>query len=773
MLQFFMGFIKSILYIVIFLVSFPLFSQKVAVVLSGGGAKGLAHVGVLRVLEENDIPIDYIVGTSMGGLIGGFYAAGYSPDHIEEIIKSDDFMNWVNGVVNDQYNYYYTKSDDNASWINLQLSLDSTLNAKLNSNLAQDMALNFALTEMLARPSQAANYNFDSLFVPFRAMAAEIFTQQEVVLKEGALNDALRATMTVPLFYRPIRVDGKLLFDGGIYNNFPTDIAQNEFDPDVIIGVNVSSKVFNEYPFKEDEGLINNSLFYMILDKSDTESLSDKDVVIEPNLERYTALDFAKSNAIMDSGYVATLGKIKEVKSKIKRRVSCESLSEKRNQYLLKMKPLMFNNIIFKGFSIPQISYIKSLFSYEKEIFSITDIKKGYYKLVSEDYFKDIYPNIIYNKQAEGFDFEIAATPKKDLIIELGGNIASRSISQVFLGLQFHNFNGALMEHNVNFYSGRFYQSAQLKSRINFPGRSQFYLEPGLVFNKWDYLNSRDILLEDNNPPAILDQIDRRFNIDLGIPVGLKYKLVFNGSYFNNRDKFSNDRIFSSSDTLDLLRFNGFRYGVNISQNSLNRKQYPSSGSYFNFSLDYFDGNERYFPGSTSVKDGIQSSSRQWLRMKLAYEKYVLKTRHYSLGYSLESVFSNQPFFSTYRASIINTPVYRPLQDSQTLFLEDYRAHKYLAAGIKNIFSIDAHLDFRLEAHVFKPIHQISESTNDQLPFYEEFDDSFSTIGSAGFVYHSPLGPISIHGNYYQNASKKFGLLMHIGYLIYNKRSLD
>ncbi|MGK7393058.1 MAG: patatin-like phospholipase family protein [Candidatus Cyclobacteriaceae bacterium M3_2C_046] len=749
-------------------------AQKVALVLSGGGAKGIAHVGVLKVLEEYEIPVDYIIGTSMGAVVGGFYAAGYSADHIEEIIRSENFLSWVNGQVTENFNYYYTSAETNASWINFRLALDSTLNASFNSNLARDMSLNFALTEMLAQPSQASRYNFDSLLIPFRAIAADIFTQQEQVLHSGSLNEAIRASMTVPLFYRPIRLDGKLLFDGGIYNNFPVDVAQKTFDPDIIIGVNVSSKVFHEYPYEQDEALINQSLLFMILDKSDPSLLGDNGIYIEPNLETYSGFDFAKAREIIDSGYVAALAALPEIRQKIKRRISCDQLAEKRNQFLLKMEPLRFNNIIFRGFNIPQISYVKSLFNIDNDYLSISDIKSGYYKLVSEDYFKDIYPNITYNQETGGYDFEISAQPERSLNLEVGGNIATRSISEVFLGINFHNFNGLLLEHNLNFYTGRFYQSALLQSRINFPGRNQFYLKPRFLANKWDFVNSQDLLGIEDKPSVFLERIDRSLGLDVGLPVGLKYKMVFHGSYFTNKDNFSNDPNFNSNDTLDVLNFRGFRYGASLSKNTLNRKQYPSWGTNFHISLDYIDGNETYHPGNTSQMAEQQEHSREWIRLKFQMERYLLKLNNYRGGYLIDGVISNQPMFSNFMATLINAPSFNPLQDSKTLFIPNFRSHSFLGLGWKNIFLINNNLDFRLEGYAFKPYRKIEESVSEkQFPVYQDFDHTVHWAGTAGFVYHSPLGPISFSANYYDDETRRFGFLLHLGYLLFNNRSLE
>ncbi len=149
--------------------------QKVGLVLSGGAAKGIAHVGVLKALEENKIPIDYLTGTSMGGVIAGCYAVGLSPHQIEEMVLSEDFQRWINGKLENDFNFYYSKNEISPSFIRINLSLDSTLSFNFKSNIANDLTLNFALAERFAVPSAIAHDNFDSLFVPLRVMASDIF----------------------------------------------------------------------------------------------------------------------------------------------------------------------------------------------------------------------------------------------------------------------------------------------------------------------------------------------------------------------------------------------------------------------------------------------------------------------------------------------------------------------------------------------------------------------------------------------------------------------
>lgn len=760
-------------FLLLFLLLSPVWAQeKVALVLSGGGAKGLAHVGVLKALEEHDIPIDYIVGTSMGGIIGGFYAAGYSPDQIEQIILSQDFQNWVNGVLGDNYNFHYFKKDNNASWLSLNLAVDSSLSTSLNSNLANDVALNFAMAEYLAGASEKANYDFDSLMVPFRAVAADIFTQNEVIMDKGILSDALRATLSVPFFYRPIKIKDKFLFDGGLYNNFPIDVAKETFDPDVIIGVNVSSKKYAEYPYDEDERLISQSLLFMLLNKTDTTLLGPNDVYIEPDLSSYSSLDFSFAKSISDSGYVETQRHLDEISKKVIRRVSCEELTERRHDFILDMKPLKFEKINLVGFKPKQVRYIRSLFNINKEVLNIYDIKVGYYKMVSEEYFKDIYPRIVYDSTLNAFRFDLHGKPRDYINIEFGGNLATRSISQIFLGLNISHFNSVLFNHNLNFYTGRFYQSFQAKTRINAPFKWQFYLEPEFTYSHWDFINANEVFLKEKQP-VILKRVDRKAGVNLGVPFGTKSKLVGSLHYISNIDRFSARPVFVSTDTLDRLNLTGYRYGLQYSRNSLNRKQYPSVGSEITLSADYMDVMERYSPGNTSMPVDDVRDHHDWFRLKLKVEKYINKEGWYSYGYYFEGVVSNQPFFSNYKATVINAPAFFPLNDSKTLLLENFRAFNYAAIGIRNVFTIKRNFDFRLEGYMFKPLKEIELVEETQSARLNQDLSRAYLAATSALVFHSPIGPIAASLNYYDNKENRFGFLFHIGYTLFNKQSLE
>jgi len=744
--------------------------QKVAVVLSGGAAKGLAHIGVLKALEENEIPIDYIVGTSMGGIIGGCYAGGMSPAQIEDIVLSREFLDWVNGRFESGRSYYYFKKENDASFLKLNLSLDSTFSFQLNTSIANDVSLNFALAEKLAQPSAIADNNFDSLFVPLRVMAADIFTQTEVVLKKGVLSDALRTTQTAPFFYNPIRIDGKYLFDGGVYNNFPVDVAQRDFNPTVIIGSNVSSKVYNSYPYGEDEKLISRSLLYMLLDKSNPNDVPPNGIYIQSNLRDYTAFDFTKAKALIDSGYFQTLRQMPEIKSKIAERRTCEAVSEARNKFNNKTPPIIVEDIRFEGFTKSQQKYFNRFFKSGKRPLYFNEVKTGYYKLVSEPYFNNLYPNFNYNQTQKNFEFKLTKRLQNNFQVDFGGVIATRNISNIFLGLNYYSFNRVLTHFTANFFAGNFYKSILLGARMDLPYLGQFYVEPELIINSWSFLQGDDVI-QQKFTPTVLNRVDRRYGINIGFPFGNQFKVVVNGSLINNNDSYIDRAVLVSTDTLDLLRVRGSRLGFSISANSLNRKQYASEGKAFSLTGNWFSLEETLTPGNTSVQNGVTIDQHAWIQGKLTLEQYF-KAGIYSSGYYLEGVFSTQPTFANYFGTVIYAPAFNPLQDSRTLLLQNFRAFNYAAGGWRNVFSLRKSLDLRLEAYAFKPLEALFE-TNFQKTGLNNDITKIYFAGTAGLVMHSTLGPISLSLNYYDDKNRQLGVLLHVGFLLFNKGAMD
>ncbi|MBT5932477.1 MAG: patatin-like phospholipase family protein, partial [Flavobacteriales bacterium] len=232
--------ISFLLFTVFFISAIGFSQQRVGLVLSGGGASALAHLGVIKALEENGIPIDYISGTSAGALIGGLYACGYSPAQIEEFVLSEDFVIMAKGKISEKNQFLFRDADRSASAISFSVSKDSIIRKSIPLNVITPSFLDFEMLMKMGHVSASYHKDFDHLFVPFRCVASDVAHKKSITFSSGNLNEAVRASMTYPLYLNPIRIHDTLYFDGGLYNNFPADVMYSEFDADYIIGSNVS-----------------------------------------------------------------------------------------------------------------------------------------------------------------------------------------------------------------------------------------------------------------------------------------------------------------------------------------------------------------------------------------------------------------------------------------------------------------------------------------------------------------------------------------------------
>jgi NTE family protein len=263
---------------------------RVGLALSGGGARGGAHVGVLKVLEEMDIQVDCIAGTSMGAIIGGFYAAGYSADEIERLLVETDWNRALTDQPDRKDRTMRKKEVESEFLIPYRLGYNNgRLQAPLGVIEGQHLDQIF---QRILRPVLGTR-NFDDLPIPFRAVATDLVTSQEVVLSEGSLPDSLRASMSVPGAFDPVRIGGRILIDGGMANNLPVSVVR-DLCADVVIAVDISTPLLTEEELTSvldvTEQLTN------FLTRRTTEqqiaSLGPRDVLIVPELGDFSSADF-------------------------------------------------------------------------------------------------------------------------------------------------------------------------------------------------------------------------------------------------------------------------------------------------------------------------------------------------------------------------------------------------------------------------------------------------------------------------------------------------
>lgn len=397
------------------------------------------------------------------------------------------------------------------------------------------------------------------------------------------------------------------------------------------------------------------------------------------------------------------------------------------------------------------------------------DISKGYFELVSEDYFSNVFPNILFDSSRQKFQLQLSRRPHRNFQVDFGGVIATREISNIFLGLNYYYFNKSLVHTYLGFQTGGFYKNATARARIDNPFITKFYVEPEINYRSWDYLKNEDLLQDITS--TVLKRVNRRVKIDFGWPISDRFKMVLSTEGFNNTDRYSNDGGFVSTDTLDMLQLKGIKSTIQVSSSSLNRKQYPNAGSSLSLAASYFNADENYEPGNTSARQLSEKQDHQWFRLRLSAEQYFSKG-FYRPGYLVNAVFSNQPVFQNYMGTLVNSPAFNPLQDSPTILLENFRSFNYVAGGIRNVFILRNKLDFRLEAYLFKPFDYLVKGTDQEVIVESDLSKVYFAA-TAGIVHHSPIGPVSLSVNYYDDEENQLGVLLHAGFLLFDKHSLD
>ena len=272
---------------------------KIGVALEGGGAMGLAHIGVLKWFEEHHIPVDYVAGTSMGGLVGGFYATGMSPDELKTLIEG---MDWRK-ILGDRTPYedlsFRRKEDQRAYPNSLVFGLRDGLSLPAGLNAGHQIGL---LIDRMTLPYDELP-SFDALPVPFRCVATDLVSGKPYVFKDGSLAVALRATMSIPGAFSPVH-DGKAVFvDGGLLDNLPTDVVR-QMGAEIIIAVHLEGGPVEAKDIQSVFNVLDHSVSAM-LEENELHGLERADAVISVPLAEFRTRDYAKSVQIIERGYAA------------------------------------------------------------------------------------------------------------------------------------------------------------------------------------------------------------------------------------------------------------------------------------------------------------------------------------------------------------------------------------------------------------------------------------------------------------------------------------
>lgn len=768
----------------------PLSAQKVGLVLSGGGAKGLYHIGVIKALENNGIPIDYVAGTSMGAIIAGMYAAGYSPDEMAEICRSGQVMEWMSGHIDDRYKLYYKHMQPNAAMISIRLNSsrherDSLKNIRKNTprqqassnggiqlplSLISSNQIDMAFVGYFAPATVACNGDFDQLMVPFRCVAADMVGRKAVVFRNGDLGKAIRSSMSIPMVFKPVRIDSMLLYDGGIYDNFPWKSLEEEFHPDFFLG----SKCTDGSTIPDEENLMDQA-FALIMNPTDYNLPEGRSVMIErPFTNDVSMFDFQKADYIIECGYKDAMAAMPQIKERITRRISEQEMAEKRKAFRNRCPQLLFDEYNIDGMKQPQEEYIRDYMKLDRPgrnqqptIYGFDQLQEEYLKILSDGDIAADYPEVEYKDSTGRFAIDMKLSTKSNYKIMFGGNISSTALNQAYIGFEYKNIGRTANTYFTNVYLSPMHMFMNLGGRIEFSFRRPVFFDFSGNFTFLNYYQNNNGSLTNYRNLTYAKSVDNYATVALGMPLSRKSALTLRMNLGYDIFRYFQIEGFTSDDSFDKTSFPFVAGRLAYERSSLNRLMYPNRGLKQTLSLIGVSGTDRYNPGTSGVYLEMRRSSekRSWVGARFTREQYfeLPAIKWFSLGYLIDAVVSSHPDFSNPFSSNMTAPAFTPTPHSHIVYMNEYRADTFLGVGIIPIIEFSPNFYLRMSGYMFYPEHDSRIPSSERLRY----------IFDASLVYQSRIGPVSLSLSKYDSRQRSnWFISFNFGFAMFANKGL-
>ena len=746
-------------------------AQKVGLVLSGGGAKGMTHIGIIRALEENNIPIDYITGTSMGAIIGSLYAMGYSPDDMEALLRSEDFKRWYSGQVEPEYGYYFKQNRPTPEFFNIRFSFKDSLHIKpqiLPTSMVNPIQMNLVFVELFARATAACSGDFNRLFVPFRCIASDVYNKKPLIMRRGDLGDAVRASMSFPFVFKPIEIDSVLAYDGGIYNNFPTDIMREDFKPEVIIGSVVAAN-----PGKPKENDLMSQLENMIMQKTDYTLPDSLGIIMTFKYDDISLLDFDRLQELHDIGYNRTISLMDSIKGRIHRRVSAENVRLRRLVYRSNLPQFRFRDIYIEGANPQQQAYIKKEFHDEDhEVFTYEDLKRGYFRLLSDNMISEIIPHAVYDSENDLYSLHLKVKMEDNFSVRMGGSVSTTSSNQIYLGLGYQDLNYYSKEITLDGQIGKVYNNAQLMAKIDLPTRIPTSYRLIASLSTFDYYK-KDKLFSKNDKPSFNSKDERFVKLMVALPFLANKRAEISIGYGKLQDNYFQSSVINfDKDRSDRSTYNLLGGAIGFYGSTLNARQYATKGYFEKLVAQVFSGKEKFVPGNPTETSVTTKERQSWLQ--ISYMKYAYHTMSpkFTLGWMAEMLYSSKNFSENYTATMLQAADFSPTPHSKLMYNEAFRANQFLAAGIKPIFVFNDMFQFRSEFYGFVPIFPIKKNALNKA-YYGKAFSRFEYIGEISVICQLPFGAISAYVNHYSSPRREWNVGLTLGWQLFNYRFIE
>jgi len=581
-----------------------LINPRVGLVLSGGGAKGLAHVGVLKTLDSLGVRVDYIAGTSMGAVVGALYASGYTGQQLDSIIRSTNFDLLISDKVPRNSKTFFERK--NAEKYILTLPFNK-FKIQLPSSISRGQNVFNLLSKLTLNVSGIDDFN--KLPIPFYCIATDIQTGQEVVLDHGNLAQAIAASSALPTLFQPVKLNNKLLMDGGIVNNFPIEGLLSK-NLDFIIGVDVQDDLLQDDELNSVSNImlqINN--FRAVEELKEKSKLSD--IYIKPDVGDFSIISFGQGAPIIEQGQKETLKFLEELQS-----ISKAQNFKKTTLKFLKYNEININKIKVFGLGKYTSSYVKGKLRFRNgETISYNDLGKGVNNLVATNNFDSFLYKLIPNGDRYDFNAELVEA-KNTAFIRFGLHYDQLYNSAALLNLTKKQLLlkndvvsvdfifGDAPRYNFDYYIDKgFYWSIGINSKSNF---IKYKANPSFFSDNQQFSSTDkvEISVYDFSNQFFIETLIKK---DLSIKVGVELKNLT----ISSKDNFFNSLL--STDSYTFEDSNLFSLFGALKLDTLDDKFFPKNGILIEVNNQIFlssPGSNPYFSQFSFLKLNIAKAFR-------------------------------------------------------------------------------------------------------------------------------------------------------------------
>lgn len=724
--------------------------QSVGLVLSGGGSKGIAHIGVIQALEDNDIPIDYVTGTSMGAIVGGLYAAGYTPDEMMELLLSRGFGYWSTGRIDPNLTYYFNREAPSPALFTLPLAAGGNKkSAAVPESLISPLPMNFAFMELFSGYTAACGGDFDRLFVPFRCVASDVGSHCKRVLSSGSLGDAIRASMSFPIVFQPTDVDGTLLYDGGIYDNFPVDVMRQTFAPSIMVGVDVST------PSKGPQTSMMEQLENLVIQNNDYSLPASEGIKLHIDLHEFGLLDFPKARQIYRIGYEHAMSMMDSIKARVTSRTPAEVRRLRRAVFKSRIPYERFDKVTVTGGTDRQNDYIRYLFRPVQgcDTIGIDRARDAYYRAISSGKLRDLSIHSAYDDTTGLFALNLKAAVKGRFKLGAGGYITSGSGSYLYVSAGYSSLSFRSLNVGVSGWIGQSVMAGMVGGRVYLHTPLASAIDLQAVVSRRKFYETEHLFYEDKTPTFIIDH-EYFGRLGWSVAAGRTGSLSVGAGYGELRGSFfRNNRLASYEDGRDHSNYSLGQVYLRYTSSTLDAENLPTSGHAYHVCAMGVAGRDKETGDVTHV------SHPEWVQAEIRTRNFWPLGRHFSLGLESDVLLSTRKLSATYSSSLAAAPSYTPTPSSAAAFNPAFRANSFIAGGLVPVYRYNDNLSWRLGAYAFVPLRKIMEGEAADSPVYGGWLRHAEVYAETAVAYRFPFASLSGYVNYSSAPGDKW----HVG----------